>query len=132
MKTGYIQIFSEQAAKFHHPKDYNITASVKAFEFAEVPEWVMQSRIYKLLVSDKKIRLIEGKKDVAEVESANGKISRQDVVDAIDSVDETEATEENEIDYSAMKAKQLYDLCLERGIEAEKQQSREYYINLLN
>ena len=128
MRTGYIQVFSEQTAKFHHPKNYEITASVRAYEFSEVPEWVLDSELYKLLSADRKIKLIESKKDVAQVDEVNGKISKESLADAIDSV---EQTEENEVDYSAMKAKQLYDLCVEKGIEAEKQQSREYYINLL-
>ena len=67
------------------------------------------------------------------MDEVNGKISKESLADAIDSVDinADEVAEENEVDYSAMKAKQLYDLCVEKGIEAEKQQSREYYINLL-
>ena len=128
MRTAYIQVFSEQTAKFHHPKNYEITASVRAYEFSEVPEWVLDSTLYQLLSADRKIKLIESKKDVAQVDEVNGKISKESLADAIDSV---EQTEENEVDYSAMKAKQLYDLCVEKGIEAEKQQSREYYINLL-
>lgn len=133
MRTGYIQVFSEQTAKFHHPKNYEITASVRAYEFSEVPEWVLDSTLYQLLSADRKIKLIESKKDVAQVDEVNGKISKGSLADAIDSVDinADEVVEENEVDYSAMKAKQLYDLCVEKGIEAEKQQSREYYINLL-
>ena len=133
MRTGYIQVFSEQTAKFHHPKNYEITASVRAYEFSEVPDWVLDSTLYQLLSADRKIKLIESKKDVAQVDEVNGKISKESLADAIDSVDinADEVAEENEVDYSAMKAKQLYDLCVEKGIEAEKQQSREYYINLL-
>lgn len=33
--------------------------------------------------------------------------------------------------YADMKAKALYELCVERGIEVEKQKSRDYYITAL-
>ena len=35
-------------------------------------------------------------------------------------------------DYSSMKAKELYDLCVEKGIEVEAKKSKEYYIEKLN
>lgn len=39
--------------------------------------------------------------------------------------------EQSKIDYSNMKAKELYDLCVEKGIEVETKQSKEYYIEKL-
>lgn len=36
------------------------------------------------------------------------------------------------IDYSSMKAKELYDLCVERGIEVEAKKPKDYYIEKLN
>ena len=34
--------------------------------------------------------------------------------------------------YTNMKAKELYDLCVEKGIEVEAKKSKEYYIEKLN
>ena len=47
--------------------------------------------------------------------------------------EEPEADEEqnNDVDYSNMKAKELYDLCVEKGIEVEAKKSKEYYIEKL-
>lgn len=42
---------------------------------------------------------------------------------------EPEETENN--DYQNMKARELYNLCEDRGIEAEPRKSKEYYIDLL-
>lgn len=39
--------------------------------------------------------------------------------------------EENENDYSSMSAKELFNLCKERGIEAIPKKNEKYYINLL-
>ena len=45
---------------------------------------------------------------------------------------EGESTESGEVDYANMKAKELYDLCVEKGIEVEAKKSKEYYIEKLN
>lgn len=126
MRTGYIQIFSEQAATFNHPKDYNTKVSVNAFKFEEVPEWVMDSAMFNLLTKARKLRVINGKNDVAKVEIANGKISKENTIEAM------EKAEEKEVDYTSMKAKKLYELCVEKGIEVEPQQSKDYYLEKLN
>lgn len=43
----------------------------------------------------------------------------------------TDADDVAEIDYSSMKVKELYDLCVERGIEVEVKQPKQYYIDKL-
>lgn len=54
-------------------------------------------------------------------------------VDAdVDTEVETGEEQSDEVDYSNMKAKELYDLCVERGIEVEAKKSKEYYIEKLN
>lgn len=42
-----------------------------------------------------------------------------------------EAEDEEEMDYSEMSAKELYNLCEDRGIEAEPKMKQKYYIDLL-
>lgn len=44
---------------------------------------------------------------------------------------EDDYDEDEENDYSELTAKELYKLCLERKIEAQKRKSEKYYINLL-
>lgn len=135
MKTGYIQIFSNQAATFNHPKNYDEKVKVRAFEFSEVPEWVLQSVMFKALTKSNKIRLINGKSDISKIEEA-GKIESSKITEAIDTAEITQETatetEKNEDMYANMKNKQLYDLCVERGIDVEMHQSRRYYLDKLN
>lgn len=138
MKTGYIQIFSNQAATFNHPKNYDEKVKVRAFEFSEVPEWVLQSVMFKALTKSNKIRLINGKSDISKIEEA-GKIESGKITEAIDTAEttpetvETAAVAENNPDpYANLKNKQLYDLCVERGIDVEMHQSRRYYLDKLN
>ena len=42
-----------------------------------------------------------------------------------------EAEEDEELDYTEMSAKELYNLCEDRGIEAEPKMKQKYYIDLL-
>lgn len=44
---------------------------------------------------------------------------------------EEEWPDEEQPDYSSMKARELYDLCIERGIDCETRMSKQYYIDLL-
>lgn len=124
MKTGYIQIFSNQAATFNHPNDYETKCKVEAFKFVNVPEWVPDSLMYKNLEKHNKIKLIRDRKDVAEIE-INGKVTNSDINNAL------ENSKEAEIDYTHMKSSELYKLCLEKGLEVEPKRASEYYINML-
>lgn len=47
-------------------------------------------------------------------------------------VQEGQEPEVEAVDYASMKAKELYDLCVEKGIEVEAKKSKEYYIEKLN
>ena len=42
--------------------------------------------------------------------------------------DEDETDDWDEVDYSTMSAKELYEVCVEKGIEVEKKKSSAYYI----
>lgn len=57
---------------------------------------------------------------------------KEDITQEIEN--ETEVTDEvtETIDYTTMKAKELYDLCVEKGIDVEAKKSKEYYIEKLN
>jgi len=142
------RVFSKQAATFNHPKDYETTASVEALVFAEVPDWVMDSGMFKLLEKSKKIEVIVSRADIAKVEKSNGKDImkslgetsdevvvpgadlKEDKVETEDEEAETEAEVEVE-EYEKMTAKQLYKLCTKKGLEVEAQQNKDYYLEKL-
>lgn len=138
-KVGYITVFSNQAATFNHPNDYNIRATVEAYKFEEVPDWVVTSRMFELLSKSKKIKVVEGRRSIAEIDNANGKIKNIEVSAALDSI-EPEVTLAEDVsdsvdtssDFTHMKSKELYEMCLERGIEVEAKQPKEYYIEKLS
>ncbi len=127
MKTGYIQVFSNQSATFNHPNDYETKCKIDAFKFVNVPEWITDSLMYKNLEKQGKIKLIRDRKDVAEIE-INGKITNTEISNAINNTPENSV---EEIDYTHMKSSELYKLCIEKGLEAEPKRAAEYYINIL-
>lgn len=53
-------------------------------------------------------------------------------VEVIGQEPENETEGSGEVDYTNMKAKELYDLCVEKGIEVEAKKSKDYYIEKLN
>ena len=73
------------------------------------------------------------------VQSINGKIKNIEVSAALDSI-EPEVTLAEDVsdsvdtssDFTHMKSKELYEMCLERGIEVEAKQPKEYYIEKLS
>lgn len=127
-KTGFVTVFSQQAVIFNHPDDYNTKYTIRAYDFVQVPDWVLNSEMYALLKQKNRIRLVESKADIAEIEDANGKIDNATVLENLDKTDEVETT----IDYTQMKSKELYEICVEKGIEVEAKQSKDYYIEKLN
>ena len=68
-----------------------------------------------VLISDDEV---EEPKEIIDQEIENEPEGSDEVVEAID--------------YSGMKAKELYDLCIEKGIEVEAKQPKDYYIEKLN
>lgn len=137
MKTGQVQIFSNQSATFNHPNDYNTKFRVKAFEFVYAPDWVLESSMYKSLKKDRKIKLIKSSADVADIET-KGKVDNKNINDALNSTNETQSKEnkvnltDNELkEYSEKTARELYDICVEKGIEVESKKAKEYYLEKL-
>lgn len=45
--------------------------------------------------------------------------------------DDGEEDWDEEVDYSSMSAKELYDMCKEKGIAAKPRKDKQYYIDLL-
>ena len=115
MKTGQVQIFSNQTTVFNHPKDYNTKFKVRAFEFSYAPDWVLDSDMYKALEKSKKIKLIGSRADVAEIEM-NGKVKSNEIDKALDSNEEVvkKNVEEINVDdnelqtYHEKSSKELY------------------------
>lgn len=56
----------------------------------------------------------------------------EDITEEIENEPEGSDEVVEAIDYSSMKAKELYDLCVERGIEVEAKKPKDYYIEKLN
>ena len=133
MKTGQVQIFSNQSATFNHPDDYKTKFRVKAFEFTYVPDWVINTEMYKLLLNDGNVKLIKSSADVADIE-IKGKVDNKNINDALNSANEIQSEEnvslsDNELkEYSEKTARELYDICVEKGIEVESKKPKEYYL----
>ena len=137
MKTGQVQIFGNQSATFNHPNDYSLKFRLKAFEFTYAPEWILESEMYKALKKDGKIKLIKSSADVADIET-KGKVDNKNINDALNSTNETQSKEnkvnltDNELkEYSEKTARELYDICAEKGIEVESKKAKEYYLEKL-
>lgn len=143
-----ITVFSNKTAVFNHPKDYSITHEVAAFDFAKVPGWIVESTMFKLLTKDNAIRVIESNKDLKDVE-LSGKANKKDIFEntekpagddlEVDKDGESEDSEDDEgegassegLDFSEMTKKQLYGLCVERGLEVEPKKNKEFYLEAL-
>lgn len=50
---------------------------------------------------------------------------------AVPVIEEVAEEPKSEVDYSSMKAKELYELCLSKGIEVEEKKPKQYYIDKL-
>ena len=141
---GNLTVFSNKSANFNHPKDYSTVVNVRAFTFETVPDWVTGSKMFQLLSKEGSIRVIESNKDLKEVEIA-GKIKGKEIFSApkevvadeaaVEEVVEEEVgpdTEEVETsDFSQMSTKQLYNLCVEKGLNVEPKLKKEDYIKVL-
>ena len=66
-----------------------------------------------------------------QVQEPDGVNTQEPVVEPEGTDDVTGQEPEKENPYEGMKAKELYDLCIERGIEVEQKKSKEYYIEKL-
>lgn len=145
---GNITVFSNKTVNFNHPLDFSRVVNVKALSFETVPDWIVDSKMFKLLKSEGSIRIINSNKDLREVE-AEGKVKGKDIFEAtkeemIEKEEEAQFAREREIEveegtkeekeivnFSDMTSKQLYNLCIEKGLNAEPKQKKEVYVKLL-
>lgn len=145
---GNITVFSNKTVNFNHPLDFSRVVNVKALSFETVPDWIVDSKMFKLLKSEGSIRIINSNKDLREVE-AEGKVKGKDIFEAtkeemIEKEEEAQFAREREIEveeetkeekeivnFSDMTSKQLYNLCIEKGLNVEPKQKKEVYVKLL-
>jgi hypothetical protein len=140
---GNVTVFSNKSANFNHPKDYSTVVNVRALTFETVPDWVLDSKMFQLLKKENSIRIIESNKDLKDVEVA-GKVKSKEIFDAVKEtvaataveVEVDELVEEDEVevetsDYSQMSSKQLYTICVEKGLNVEPKLKKEDYIKVL-
>lgn len=130
MRTGQVQIFSNQTAVFNHPDDYETKFRVRAYEFTYAPDWILKSRMYKALLDSNKIKLIESNSDVAKIET-NGKIESKEINEALNNTENLNISDNDLQSYSEKSSKELYNICLEKGIQVESKKPKEYYIEKL-
>ena len=115
MRTGQVQIFSNQTAVFNHPDDYETKFRVRAYES---------------LLDSNKIKLIESNSDIAKIET-NGKIESKEINEALNNTENLNISDNDLQSYSEKSSKELYNICLEKGIQVESKKPKEYYIEKL-
>ncbi|USG65169.1 hypothetical protein NDK47_24100 [Brevibacillus ruminantium] len=73
-----MRIFSKKAFKFDHPAGQEPAVIVKSHSFADVPDWVTESAMFKLASSVGEVSVFETKQDekAAEAEATEGRGSR--------------------------------------------------------
>lgn len=141
-----IQVFCTKSIRFVHPKDESVYHEIKNHAFTSAPEWIKDTAIFNLLVKENSLKVIESSKDLAEVETT-GKIAGKELekenyvsklgagVDLKDEepeeVEEVEAEEEAAVDPKDMSNKELYALCVEKGLEVEEKKNKAYYLEKL-
>lgn len=125
-----IQVFSEQRAKFVSPVDNEITFTVAPYVFTNAPDWIVDTLLWKLLEGDNKIRMIGTAKQAIEaMAKVDEKVS---IKEAESKVEEQEINDNELVDYSKMKAKDLYEVCISKGIDVEPKLSKAYYLEQLS
>lgn len=128
-----IQIFTEQSALFTNPADKYDSFEAKCYEFTTAPDWIVNTLMFKLLQKDGKIKILNSGDKFVENNGQIAKVIEPTSTPADAPVDEEEpAVNDNEIqDLAQMSNKELYALCMEKGIEAEPKRNKDYYLNLL-
>lgn len=128
MATNNVLIYSEQAAIFNHPNDYDTKCSIGVKEFKYLPEWVLESTMFILLKRSNSIRVAGNARDQIEMEmNGIGGESKAEPVEP-----PTSAELDNKLtDYTKMRVHELYDLCVEKSLEPEKNRNKDYYLGLL-
>lgn len=153
-RSGMISIFCNKSVKFRHPKDRDVFAVVRDHDFVTAPSWIVDTSLFKMLEKEGSIKLIKSSSDAKGIET-KGKVSKEeldkfdDVVipepmsggkeelpdpEEVEEVEEVnESKDEEAFDpYEGMTAMDLYNKCIEEGLDVEKKKSKKYYINELN
>lgn len=124
-----IQIFSEQKAKFESG-DPDITFTVEPLIFTFAPDWITDTLLWKLLEQDNKIRKISSAKDAIE---STIKVEEPKIKKAEEQVKKEPTISDDDLEkYSKMKAKELYEVCISKGIEVEPKLSKAFYLEQLS
>lgn len=63
-----MRIFSKKSFQFHHPADQEASVNVQALSFTDVPDWVSDSTMYRLALSEGSIDVVETKADEIKAE----------------------------------------------------------------
>lgn len=144
-----IQVFCTKSIRFVHPKDESVYYEIKNHAFTSAPEWIKDTAIFALLIKENSLKVIESSKDLAEVETT-GKIAAaelekepeastqgagvglpEETAETAEETEEAEEAEETKVDYESMSNKELYALCVEKGLEVEEKKSKAYYLKQL-
>ena len=131
---GTISIYCEQKSLFTNPDDKFDEVLVNEFSFSTVPAWVTKTYLWELLVKDNKVKIIRDVEDVKEIEDKELKKEASEIIEKKEEpvIEEESEVNDNElVDLTGMTAKQLYALCKDNGLEAEKQKSKAYYLEIL-
>lgn len=152
-----IQVFCTKSIRFVHPKDESVSHEIRNHEFTMAPSWIRDTMMFHALKRENSIKVIESAKDLAEVETT-GKIAGAELEkepeastqgagvglpeETTETAEEAEeetaetaeaetAEEETKVDYESMSNKDLYNLCIEKGIEVEAKRNKAYYVEKL-
>jgi hypothetical protein len=68
-----MRLFSKASLQFNHPKDNSIKAVVRAGQFSTVPDWVVDSAMFKLASADETITVIESAAQEVAAEKSAGR-----------------------------------------------------------
>ncbi|MBG9773564.1 hypothetical protein [Brevibacillus laterosporus] len=90
-----MRIFSEKSFQFDHPAGQEPAVVVQSQSFADVPDWVSQSLMFKLASQNEEVTVVENKKDEKKAETGGkGKKDAEKKAEE-KALKEAEATEED-------------------------------------
>lgn len=128
MASGNISVFCNKSVKFRHPKDREVVVVVRDHDFVTVPGWVVHTKLFEMLTKENSIKLINSSSDAKDIEM-KGKVAKED----LDKFDKLEDEDGEVVDlYDGMTAKDLYNKCVEEGLDVSEKKPRKYYINKLS
>ena len=138
-----IQVFCTRSIQFTHPKDKSVVHKIRNHEFTYAPSWIKDTPIFKALVKENSIKVIESAKDVSKIETS-GKIAAKELSKEAYAVPEVEIEEVEEAEEDVfvegepvpaelkdLTNKQLYAMCVAKGMEVEPKKNKAYYLEKL-